>query len=191
MTPTIDNTHDLTVGIILGMGSASERRRYYVTPFFIGPAPTQHDPCTVAYFHPGVLDVMVQTNLFGDTVAENQSKNLSRVGILHYLSEFRDQIKVLWNFWGSLPNITHFISILFVSLIPRPFPLWDPFFRIFMMIREHLFRYHLTRYWLRSLVLYCITVSLWWHHWLYLMYYVLWSLKFLVVFIYVVFTLWL
>ena len=25
-------------GIILGMGSANERRRYYVTPFLTGPA---------------------------------------------------------------------------------------------------------------------------------------------------------
>ena len=30
--------------IILGMGSASERRRYYVTPSLIGRAHTQNDP---------------------------------------------------------------------------------------------------------------------------------------------------
>ena len=32
-------------GIILGTGSANERRRYYVTPPLIGQAHTQNDPC--------------------------------------------------------------------------------------------------------------------------------------------------
>ena len=32
--------------IILGMGSANERRRYYVTPPLIGRAHTQNDLCT-------------------------------------------------------------------------------------------------------------------------------------------------
>ena len=32
-------------GIILGMGSSNERRRYYVTPSLIGWAHTQNDPC--------------------------------------------------------------------------------------------------------------------------------------------------
>ena len=32
-------------GVILGMGSANERRHYYVTPSLIGWAHTQNDPC--------------------------------------------------------------------------------------------------------------------------------------------------
>ena len=32
-------------GIILGLDSATERRHYRVTPFLIGQAHTQHDPC--------------------------------------------------------------------------------------------------------------------------------------------------
>ena len=32
-------------GIILGMGSANERRRYYVTPSLICGVHTQIDPC--------------------------------------------------------------------------------------------------------------------------------------------------
>ena len=34
-------------GIILGMGTANGRRRYYVTPSLIGWAHTQNDPCAV------------------------------------------------------------------------------------------------------------------------------------------------
>ena len=34
-----------SLGIILGMGSANERRRYIVTPSLIGRVPTQNDPC--------------------------------------------------------------------------------------------------------------------------------------------------
>ena len=36
--------HNKTPGIILGMGSANESRRYYVTPSLIGQAHTQNDP---------------------------------------------------------------------------------------------------------------------------------------------------
>ena len=32
------------IGIILGMGSANERRRYYVTPSLIGRAHTKNNP---------------------------------------------------------------------------------------------------------------------------------------------------
>ena len=36
---------ELRAGVILGMDSANERRRYYVTPPLIGRAHTQNDPC--------------------------------------------------------------------------------------------------------------------------------------------------
>ena len=37
-------------GIIRGMGSANERRHYYVMPSFIGLAHTQNDPCFPYYY---------------------------------------------------------------------------------------------------------------------------------------------
>ena len=40
-----DAGYSYTAEIILGMGSANDRRRYYVTPPFIGRAHTKNDPC--------------------------------------------------------------------------------------------------------------------------------------------------
>ena len=42
-------------GIILGMGSANERRWYYVMPSLIGRAHTQNDPwmCTIEFMTSG------------------------------------------------------------------------------------------------------------------------------------------
>ena len=38
-------SHDYDSGIILGMGSANEKRRYIVTSFLIGWAHAQNDSC--------------------------------------------------------------------------------------------------------------------------------------------------
>ena len=43
ITTTIKSTANPCTGIILGMGLANERRRYYVTPSLIGWAHTQND----------------------------------------------------------------------------------------------------------------------------------------------------
>ena len=41
----LNKIYDTIWGIILGMGSANERRRYIVTSSLIGWAHTQNDPC--------------------------------------------------------------------------------------------------------------------------------------------------
>ena len=47
-------------GIILGMGLAKERRRYYVTPSLIGRAHTQNDPwCVASWLYQGMVDNIV------------------------------------------------------------------------------------------------------------------------------------
>ena len=48
-------------GIILSMGSANERRRYYVTPSLIGWTHTQNDPCIQMRLY---WNVFVSTCLF-------------------------------------------------------------------------------------------------------------------------------
>ena len=45
-------THKFTPGIILGMGSANERRRYIVTSSLIGWAHTQNDNCATYWNEP-------------------------------------------------------------------------------------------------------------------------------------------
>ena len=43
-----NNAVQYVTGIILGMGSTNERRRYYVTPSFIDQAHTQN-PCDILF----------------------------------------------------------------------------------------------------------------------------------------------
>ena len=54
------NHGSMQSGIILGMGSANERRRYYVTPSLIGRAHTQNDPSML----PANLQRDKQQNIF-------------------------------------------------------------------------------------------------------------------------------
>ena len=40
-----EKLHSIHTGILLGIGSANERKRYYVTAYLIGQAYTQNDTC--------------------------------------------------------------------------------------------------------------------------------------------------
>ena len=46
-----ENSQVWFYGNFLCMGSANERRRYYVTPSLIGEAHTQNDPCSMPSYH--------------------------------------------------------------------------------------------------------------------------------------------
>ena len=59
---------DDVTGIILGMGSANERRLYYVIPSLIGQVQTQNDPCAMM----GSVFISVQNFYHGLAIMDEE-----------------------------------------------------------------------------------------------------------------------
>ena len=72
------------------MGSANERRRYYVRPSLIGRAPTQNDPCNIT------LDCIQRNNDMGKTYMSQYNRTHKRHS---YLAVFKGEL------WGAIVSI--------------------------------------------------------------------------------------
>ena len=99
----------ISSGIILGMGSANERRRYYVTPSLIGRAHTQNDSWSLVFSrkpasptqHPSSVLCIIQSPLLAGT-------NPLRVRNLRHTPR---KISLLLRVGKIMPSPSHFLFL--------------------------------------------------------------------------------